>query len=177
MESCRRFFPSETTRGRHFHFLGEEAFFEFFEEGTFVSASVSPAQDCDFSSFLGEGAGEDFHNRGFPGSAAGEVADADHEAADCAVADDSRIVHPGPDVDGAQVEAGGDEEQTLDEGVQRSFPALADDFDKILFNMFAEFAESHVLAPMMSSCAAELKRMAFHPRLRAASMLQARSSK
>lgn len=100
--------------GQNLHFLGEEAFAELLEEPALVAAAVSAAEDGDAASLLGECAGEDFHNRGFARAAAGEVADADHEASDCAVADDSVVVKPDPRVDRAQVEARCDEQEAFD---------------------------------------------------------------
>ena len=163
--------------GRNFHFLGEETFAEFLEESAFVAAAVSAAEDGDAASLLGEGSGEDFHNRGLAGAAAGEVADADHETADRAVADHAVVVKPDPSVDRAQVEARRDEQEAFDKRIERAFPAFADDFDEVLFDMFTEFAQSHNASPMRASCSACVNWIAFQPRFRAPSMLQSLSSK
>ena len=91
---------------------------EFFQERAVVAAAVAAAQDGDAAAFSAQRLCEDLDDRGLARSAAREVADADHEAADGVVADYAVFVEPKPELDGAAVEARGHEQKTVRDAVE-----------------------------------------------------------
>ncbi|MPM76132.1 hypothetical protein SDC9_123127 [bioreactor metagenome] len=73
-------------------------------------AAVAARQDGDPPAFFAQRPGEHLDHRGFAGSAAGKVADADHQATERVIADHPFVVHPDPELYRHPVETRGDEQ-------------------------------------------------------------------
>ena len=139
----QKIFPIGDNAGRNFHFSGEETLPQFSEEGALVAASVTAAQNSHAASFLRKSPRKDFDDRGLSCSPAGQIPDLHDEASDRTVPDDARIIDPGPDQDRPEIEAGCNEEDPFDKGIEGRFPFFTDKLDEILFDVFADFADGH----------------------------------
>ena len=136
---------------RDFHFFRGELFAQFRPERPFVTAPVSAAQDGDLAPLFAEGFRENFNDRRFSRSAAGEIADADHQTADRTVADHAVVVHPDTELDQPPVDAGTHEQCAFGKVAEAVVTAFADDLDKRLFYLFSDFTDGHILISPVDS--------------------------
>ncbi len=129
------------TRG-DFHFFGGKLLFQLIQERP-VPAAVTAAENCHAASFLAESLGEDFHDGRLARTAAGQVADTDYEASDCPVPDYPVVIEPEPEQHESAVDARREEEQCIGDLVDGAVPLFLHYLNKVLFNMFTDFPDSH----------------------------------
>ena len=114
--------------------FGVELLAHFFPERAFF-APVTPAEDGDLAPLLAQRACKDFHHRGFSGTAAGEVADADHKASQSVVADDTAVIKPEPELGDVAEKTGNKKEQSQERPVKPFLPSAGHHFEEILFKI------------------------------------------
>ena len=100
-------------------------------------ALVPAREDGDAATGLLEGAGEDFDDRGFAGTADSEVANADDLAAECVVAENPVVPEPEAELDGGGVDAGQTEEKPAGQARAEIPAAFEDDVENVLLDGFS----------------------------------------